>query len=182
MGKGDQMDAIYLDVSKAFDSVDVNLLCHKLHLMGMNEQLLKWIIEYLNGGKQFVKLSSSIISSEINVTSGVGQGYPIGATLFILFLIDLPLYIENASLYLFDDDAKLLHKIATKSDCEKLQKDLEKANNFFEINKLKLNVNKTKAITYHKKKKHNSKCICILFKWINNWKSETNQGFGSLSR
>lgn len=90
MSTSKQVDAIYLDIKKAFDSVDINLLFHKLNIMGLNEQLLNWLRNYLSQRQQMVRIDSTNISKPINVTSGVRQGYPIGATLFILFLIDLP--------------------------------------------------------------------------------------------
>ncbi|XP_055308107.1 uncharacterized protein LOC129572189, partial [Sitodiplosis mosellana] len=71
-----QTDAIYLDIAKAFDSVNVDLLINKLAIMGLNEQLLKWIKSYLHGRQQIVKLNNDM-SSPIDVTSGTGQGYPI---------------------------------------------------------------------------------------------------------
>ncbi|XP_055307463.1 uncharacterized protein LOC129571673, partial [Sitodiplosis mosellana] len=71
-----QTDAIYLDIAKAFDSVNVDLLIRKLAIMGLNEQLLKWIKSYLHGRQQIVKFDNDM-SSPIDVTSGTGQGYPI---------------------------------------------------------------------------------------------------------
>lgn len=146
-----QVDSIYLDISKAFDTVDTHLLMHKLKLMGVNQQLLNWLTDYVKERKQYVKLSESITSEPINVTSGVGQGYPIGAVLFILFIADLPFYMKKSSISLFADDSKIMLPINTINDCNRLQRDLENAAYFFNINKLKLNVRKSKVITFFKR-------------------------------
>ncbi|XP_055309892.1 uncharacterized protein LOC129573426 [Sitodiplosis mosellana] len=70
----------------AFDSVNIELLIQKLSIMGLNGEILNWIQSYLDGRQQVVKLNEAM-SKTIEVTSGTGQGYPIGATLFLLFII-----------------------------------------------------------------------------------------------
>lgn len=112
-----QVDAIYLDISKAFDSFDVELLCYKLELMGLHPQLLNWLRDYLSDRKQIVKLNQTCMSKPINVSSGVGQGYPLGVELFKLFIADAPFYSLKASIYLFADDAKLVSPINSIDDC-----------------------------------------------------------------
>lgn len=143
-----QVDAVYLDISKAFDTVNVELLCYKLKLMGLNSQILQWITAYLNGRQQLVKIDSSTISNPINVSSGVGQGYPIGATLFTLFMYELPFYLTSSKLHLFADDGKISMPVNSSSQCENLQIDLNAAHRFFEANHLFLNTEKSRCITY----------------------------------
>lgn len=147
-----QVDAIYLDIKKAFDSVDIRLLCHKLQIMGLNEQLLNWLRDYLTNRQQLVKVNTNNISSQINVTSGVGQGYPIGATLFILFIADLPSFIKNALIHLYADDAKISLEIKNNNDCVLLQEDLNRVANYFNAHCLKLNINKSKSISFYRHK------------------------------
>ncbi|XP_055307226.1 uncharacterized protein LOC129571458 [Sitodiplosis mosellana] len=64
-----QTDAIYLDIAKAFDSVNIDLLIRKLDIMGLNQQLLKWIKSYLHGRQQIVKLNET--RSHITYRSGL---------------------------------------------------------------------------------------------------------------
>lgn len=144
-----QTDAIYLDIAKAFDSVNVELLIQKLNVMGLNEQLLKWIESYLHDRQQIVKLDETI-SKPIEVTSGTGQGYPIGPTLFLLFIIDLPRHIKNSIVQSFADDTRLWKHIECYNDCMALQADLDNLVKYFDRNQLKLNVSKTKFISYHR--------------------------------
>lgn len=146
-----QVDAIYLDQRKAFDSVIIPLLIHKLRIMGLNEQILNWITEFLEGRQQMVKIDSNTISNTIDVTSGVGQGSPISSTLFNLLLFDFPLIMIHVLLSLFADDSKLFLPINTIDDCYILQNELNAAGKYFDINCLKLNEKKSKLITFHKK-------------------------------
>lgn len=151
MRKHRQVDAIYLDVSKAFDSIDTPLMFHKLNIMGLNDQILEWLAEYFNGRQQIVKIDEATQSGPINVTSGVGQGYPIGAVLFNLFLYDFPFHFKNAVVHLYADDAKISLPVDVIADCTRLQDELNGAILYFKINKLKLNVSKTKSISYSRR-------------------------------
>lgn len=119
--------------------------------MGLNNQLYNWIQAYLYKRRQLVKINSNTISKPVNVTSGVGQGYPIGATLFIMFIFDLTFHVNLSSLHLFADDSKLSKPVSSINDCYDLQHDLNAVTEYFNTNRLKLNVNKTKMITFSRK-------------------------------
>ncbi|XP_055307195.1 uncharacterized protein LOC129571418 [Sitodiplosis mosellana] len=149
MQHGIQTDAIYLDLAKAFDSVDVKLLIHKLKIMGLNEQILEWIKSYLSERQQIVRLNGAM-STPIEVTSGTGQGYPIGATLFVLFIIDLPHCIVNSNLQSFADDTRFSMQIKQVDDCLALQADLNRVVKYFKRNRMNLNVKKTNYVSYHR--------------------------------
>ena len=144
-----QTDAIYLDIAKAFDSVNIELLLYKLRIMGLNNQILNWIKTYLNGRKQIVKINDTT-SNPIDVTSGTGQGYPIGATLFIFLIVELPYYITKSKISSFADDTRLWIHVESTVDCLNLQEDLNRLVEFFKRNQLKLNVSKTKMMRFHR--------------------------------
>lgn len=149
MEKRIQTDAIYIDIAKAFDSVDIKLLLHKLKIMQLNTQVLNWIESYLSDRQQIVKING-VKSNPIEVTSGTGQGYPIGATLFILFLIDLPFVVKDCHIQSFADDTRLWKQLKSLDDCQKLQDDLNRIVEYFKNNQLRLNVSKTKMISYYR--------------------------------
>lgn len=140
---------LYIDLAKAFDSVNVDLLIKKLKFMGLNNQLVDWIESYLDNRKQIVKVGN-IKSNAIEVLSGTGQGYPIAASLFLMFIIDLPLHKGNSSILTFADDARLTHHITSINDCKMLQNDLINITEYFKANQLKLNIKKTKMIRFHR--------------------------------
>lgn len=148
MERGNQTDAIYLDLAKAFDSVDVNLLIHKLKIMKLDERLLSWLRSYLTERRQIVKLND-VMSNPIKVTSETGQGYPIGATLFLLFIVDLPHYLVHSNLQTYADDTRFSMEIKCMEDCVALQDDINRIVKYIKRNRLNLNINKTKFISYH---------------------------------
>ena len=144
MDNGEQVDTIYLDFRKAFDSVPHKRLLHKVKAYGISGKMLTWLTKFLSDRKQRVVVNGEF-SEWTSVLSGVPQGSILGPVLFIIFINDLPEVIESIC-RLFADDAKVYKVIGSERDQDQLQKDLDSLFKWSEDWLLRFNVQKCKAM------------------------------------
>ena len=97
---------IFLDLSKAFDTIDYDILLHKLSHYGIRGKALEWFGSYLRGRKQFVSIDG-VNSSFQELFYGVPQGSLLGPLLFILYMNDFQNSSKILSFILFADDSNL---------------------------------------------------------------------------
>ena len=141
-------DVIYFDFSKAFDTVNHDLILKKLkeryHIDG---RLLKFLVNYLSGREQRVLIGNTK-SSVKPVISGVPQGSILCPILFVLFINDLPQGLcPGTDLALYADDTKIWRTIYSEHDNELLQKDITYLDNWASLNKMKFHPLKCKVVS-----------------------------------
>ena len=150
LDKGGQIDILFLDFSKAFDSVSHQLLLYKLrHFYSIEGNTLKWIEDYLSDRTQRV-LVEGATSDFKNVTSGVPQGSILGPLLFLLYINDMASVGTACTLALFADDSKCFKSIVNLNDCYTLQNDLDKLYNWSRTWKMDFNPTKCKVLSIHR--------------------------------
>ena len=140
--------AVFLDLRKAFDTVDHSTLLGKLFTIGVTGQEQNWFNDYLSGRSQVVGFNGVVSGSE-PVTIGVPQGSILGPLLFILYVNDLPDVICNCSILMYADDTVLF---CSGSDVTKIEKRLNDELNLIGRwlcdNNLFLNVAKTESMLF----------------------------------
>ena len=148
--RGRQVDVVYTDISKAFDSVNHVLIIKKLSKHDVSIGFLRLMKSYLSNRQQFVNYLGER-SRSYKACSGVPQGSILGPLLFILFMNDISIDIDARHL-LYADDLKIYAEINTHYDAMSLQLELDKLLAWCIKNGLNLNINKCKTMTYALKK------------------------------
>ena len=145
LDKGREVDVIYMDFQKTFDSVPHERLMAKLEGYGVRDPILSGIRSFLCGRRQRVVVHNAK-SSYRPVTSGIPQGSVLGPILFVVYINDLPEAIKSL-VYIFADDSKFCRVIDQPEDREILQNDLVEAENWQDLWLLGFHRKKCKAIT-----------------------------------
>lgn len=161
-------DVIFLEISKAFDSVPHKGLLLKLDNIGIRGSLLRWIDSFLKNRQQRVVINNTSSSWE-TVTSGIPQGSILGPLLF-LFLV----YVNDigngitSTTKLFADDCTLYRRVNSAQDARCLQQDINHLFTWSQNWQLKFNISKCKVIQISNKKlgipytyNINLFCVCV---------------------
>ena len=146
---------IFLDLSKAFDTINHSILLNKLYSYGIRGLANDWIRNYLSERSQRVNFNNTL-SSPAEISCGVPQGSILGPLLFLLYINDLPLSSKIPHFILFADDTNILFSNPDPIILESLiNTELKEISNWFKLNKLSLNIKKTNYMIF--KNKHSNK-------------------------
>ena len=196
---------IFLDLSKAFDTIDHDLLLSKLKFYGFSNLALTLMKSYLSDRTQYVDMDG-ITSDHCRVTVGVPQGSILGPLLFLIYVNDLPNCTNLLDSTIFADDTSLASSFSVFTlngavNVATINSELDKVYTWLCVNKLSLNVSKTKYMIFENKLNRNAipkesfkingqklkQCKDFDFLGITidnqlNWRSHTKKIFGKVSR
>ena len=134
---------LFLDLRKAFDTVDHEILLNKLKLYGATDDALKWFVSYLNERYQICKVNN-VKSAKQLIQCGVPQGSNLGPLLFLIYVNDLPNCLQHSKPSMFADDTNVSIPADSLEELEvHLNSDLDNIHQWLVANKLTLNVSKT---------------------------------------
>ena len=149
---------ILLDLSKAFDTIEHHILLKKLELYGIRGVTLSWFESYLTNRKLRVKCrttsdSNEVLSDEYVVNYGTPQGSCLGPLIFLIFVNDLNLHLENTECIQFADDTSLIFTHRNLVYLNYLvESQLSVIQDWFYANRLTLNIDKSSYLLYSNRK------------------------------
>ena len=147
IGEGKLIGVVFLDLRRAFEVVNRDILINKLERFGLKGNVLKWFKSYLENRTQRVKFNGRL-SNAIRVDLGVPQGSVLGPLLFLLYINDITDVIsDKCVIRLFADDA-LIYTTGHSSQeiSDKLNEQIMKVETWLDKNRLTVNISKTKIM------------------------------------
>ena len=161
---------MFLDLTKAFDTVDHGILLRKLSEIGLCENSLQWFRSYITDRKQRTCRGNEL-SDELPVTHGVPQGSILGPLLFVIYINDLPSVLDACQASLYADDTVIYYYGSSSQELtDKLNQDLLAVAKWLNEHKLTVNLDKTKCMLIGSNRKLESKValtVSIFYHYVN---------------
>lgn len=146
IGESNILGVIFLDLRRAFEVVDREIMMKKLKGFGIKGTVLNWFKSYAVNRTQRVKFNG-ILSRPISVDMGVLQGSVLGPILFLLYINDIEVINDNCAVRLFADDALICTTgFSSQEISDNLNEQRIKVEKWLKINRLVVNINKTKVM------------------------------------
>ena len=148
MDNGKFSCGVFIDLKKAFDTVNHEILLAKLENYGIRGVINSWFRSYLTDRKQTTEVNNVVSEAETTLC-GVPQGSVLGPLLFLLYINDIYKSSSLFSFYLFADDTSIiltnnnLKELETLVNCE-----LGNVNDWLKANKLSLNIKKLNFVIF----------------------------------
>ena len=146
--------AIFLDLSNAFDTLNFNILLNKLQYYGIQRISLSLIRSYLTNRFQYVQFANSE-SDLLEIKTGIPQGSILGPLFFNIMINDLVNSSNKFKFLMYADDTTIyfnLEDFPIENRAVLINNELEKVNKLLKLNKLAVNMDKTKSMLFHKRR------------------------------
>ena len=151
--RGNLNGVVFIDLKKAFDTIDHEIILRKLTCYGFDIHTLKWFESYLSNRYQKCNVNGHL-SNPLPVTCGVPQGSIIVCLLFLIYINDLPSCLSVGSPRMFADDTNITFVAGTTSELESLINiELQNLNQWLQANRLSLNIAKTEFMIISSRQK-----------------------------
>lgn len=137
---------VFLDLKKAFDTVDHDILLSKLHFYGIEDVALQWFESYLKNRSQACSVNG-FQSTDLSITCGVPQGTILGPLLFLIYINDLPNCLSHLIPRMYADDTSLTYAGNDIDNInDNVNDDLKRVYAWLAANKLTINMSKTEFL------------------------------------
>ncbi len=144
MDRGELNGVVFLDIRKAFDSINHKILLNKLETQfGIFNNELNWFKSFITNREQ-VCIINGYTSSPPKIVCGIPQGSILGPLLFLLYINDLPDVLQNTTPCLYADDTQIFCSSNNYELIDKLNSDLQQISDWLASNKLQHHPTKTK--------------------------------------
>ena len=148
---GQKSVGIFIDLQKAFDTVNHSILCQKLLHYGLRGNIYLLLKSFLSNRKQYVSING-YDSGELEVTCGVPQGSTLGPLLFLIYINDFRFSLDKCIASHFADDTCISYSSSKLKTIETIMNsELKRASEWLVSNRLSLNVKKSKLLIFHSK-------------------------------
>ena len=149
---------VFIDLTKAFDTIDHEIILRKMSYLGVDQAAIKWFSSYLSGRTQRCNVSGKL-SSARTLSCGVPQGSILGPLLFLIYINDLPNSLRGAVPRMFADDTNLTLSAKTLTELKlALTPELNNLSCWLKANKLSLNVAKTELMIIGSRQRLSAQC------------------------
>ena len=149
---GEFVLGLFLDFSKAFDTVNHSILFEKLEYYGIRGIPLNWFKSYLDSRKQYVEYNGTKSDEQI-ISCGVPQGSILGPLLFLLYINDLASVSNKLYTLLFANDSNMFISGKNLNDLiDTMNMEMIKVIEWLQVNELSLNLKKTYFMVFRRKR------------------------------
>lgn len=139
MDRGGVVGAVFLDLKKAFDTINHGILLSKLNAFNFSADAIKWVESYVTHRTQLVRVKN-YQSSVVSLSAGVPQGSILGPLLFSLYVNDFPNVCFNSNIQMYADDTVVfVHANSADQAAAQLTNSMSKITEWLKHNCLQLN-------------------------------------------